>query len=766
MTLAKTALVFSALAVLVTGPLGCKPDPDPSPPNTPKPTPTTPPPLVTAPCKKTWVTDGFSDEGIDTRTGCMVVAMTLGSVAGAVDLSLPVALVRNEGIAPPATLYPKAWFGLGTWLSVDEYVSDDSTSKADIKFTLHTPNGDVVYDAQVKAPYAEFDQSDLGDDSKVELRTWFRARPFDGTLLRRTATGYIIRAGNPGDTRALTKEYEEPLPGQDPKKSFDRLLSTYTKASIYRGKPNSIDIKRSYVDGDVSLTFASSLFEGSGLTPLVIKAGQPRSDGAAGSMIAATTTLLHGWSSTVSAFAKENGNIESVVSSGRKTGETHTTAFTYANEGTPDSTVFASILEQEGGAGAGRVLKSLELKERAAVSSPTWPFAVKTMVDHARFGADRTHIVSECPSEMGSNPTPPRATYLRFNYAEGTTLATTYAEDQYKNLPVLSLDGQGNKTEMIYNRPEGGGVPGKLVPETGLELKWVYVLSNMVGGDQAIQYRFDKFSIDTYHIPLVGKVAIMAGLKDRQVLYRAHYGLVADPLNGNRRVMTFDAPRMSAGPDGRVRTEFRGLDGFIYETVDESGAVTKYTWLDQDKNGSTYDKETIDVSLMGAPQQRLVKDRFGRLLQQVDFDPALPMNQQPATLYQLTKDGYVDKITDTGTGEVLDIKGWNPPRSAMTSASLTRNGMTVRSLQAAVDDFGANDGVGTVTLGPIKYSTSTTRGLAGVLTAVSVTGSNGRVLSTALDYADGDVAPNRRTINGQPVEAATGEPLVAKGGCP
>lgn len=752
------ALALSALVVLVNGFVACDPD------DKPAPKATTPDPLAAAPCKATWPSDGFTSDGVDTRTGCMVVAMTLGSVAGAVDLSLPVALVRDEGATPSSALYPKAWFGLGTWLSVDEWVSYESTADGAQKLTLHTPNGDVVYDTMVRAPYAEHDQSDPGDDSKVGLRSWFRSRPFDGTLIRKTQTGYIVRSGNPGDTRSLTKEFEEPLPGADPKKSFDRLLSAYSKASIYRGPPNRIDVDRSYVEGNVSVTFRSSLFEGSKHTPLVVRAALPRADGEAGSMIEATTTLLHGWSSVVRAFADERGNIERVVSSGRKEGETHTTSFAYWNDETPASTVFASVVEREGTGDDSRIVKSIELVERADGKSPTWPFAVKKIVDHTRPGADRTHVVTECETTHPQSATPARATYFTFNDADGTSVATEYAEDVHKNVPIRQLDADGRTTVLQYNHPDGGGTPGQRVKETAYELKWVFVPSNMVGGDQNMVYRYDRFSIDTYGIPLVGKIAI-AGSTDKLVLYRALYGKTADPFNGGRVVMSYDAPRMTAGPDGRVRMEYRGLHGFTFETVDEAGVVTKYRWLDQGQSpNGTYDEEVVDVYVMDVLQQRIKKDRFGRLLERVDHDPALGA-AQPTTKYHLTADGYVDSIADTATSELFEIKAWNAPRSAITEGTLTRNGTPVRSVSATVDDFGSADGESTVTLGPITYQTTTTRGTAGVLTALAVTGPAGRRLETGLGYAPGDLSASSRTINGEPVESATPKPIAATGGC-
>ena len=96
---------------------------------------------------------------------------------------------------------------------------------------------------------------------------------------------------------------------------------------------------------------------------------------------------------------------------------------------------------------------------------------------------------------------------------------------------------------------------------------------------------------------------------------------------------------------------------------------------------------------------------------------------------------------------------------------VTRNGTPVRSVSATVDDFGSADGESTVTLGPITYQTTTTRGTAGVLTALAVTGPAGRRLETGLGYAPGDLSASSRTINGEPVESATPKPIAATGGC-
>lgn len=748
-----------ALALLA----GCHPD-DGGSPTAPKPPPgTTAPPLSVAPCKKTWVTDGFTDEGIDTRTGCMVVAMTLGSVTGALDLSLPVALVRDEGLAPPSDLYQKAWFGSGTWLSTDEYVTDDSTSDKDIKLTLHTPNGDVVYDTLAKAPWAEPGDPDLGDDSKVPLRAVWRSRPFDGTVLRWTSGAYLIRSGNPGDTRSLTRVYADQFRGTGSYKPTYRL-SSLSKASIYRGPLNTIEIKRSYGDPDVSVTFTSTMYDGSAAPPLEIKAALARDDGDPGSMIEAKTTLLHGWASTVRAYLDEKGNVERVVSGGRKPGEAHTSVFTYTGTDKPETTVFATIVEKEGAASSARALRSLEIKERADGASTTWPYAIKSFVDHSRPGADRTSVVKECDSKASGSIPAARPTYFTFNRPDGTSVATEYAGDDSKNVPVRAVDEEGRLTMLQYNSPQGGGTPNARVPGTAYELKWVHLPNASPG--ISVLHRFDRFSLDTYNLPFVGKVAISSGLVDKAVLHRALYGTTNDPLNGDRVIATFDAPRMQAGPDGRVAMEYRGLDGFTYETIDEAGVVIKHRWVSTEKSpDGTYATETIDSFLMDAPQTRVVRDRYGRLVQRVDFEPALAMNAQPTSTYSIRPDGFVDKISDTGTGELFEVLAWNAPRSAITKAQVTIGGTVIRSFEAQADDFGGGDGTSTVTLEPIQTKTTHQRGDGGVLLGKTVSGPGGRSVATTLDYADGDAIPRSRSINGQSVESVTQKPLAANGDC-
>src|SRR6185369_9330797 len=89
-----------ALAAALLGLTTCHPGP-----------PSKPPPTLTKPpCQATLTTDVVTDEGIDTRTGCMIINMALGSATGSTDLTVAALMVRNEGNVPPAGLYPTPWF--------------------------------------------------------------------------------------------------------------------------------------------------------------------------------------------------------------------------------------------------------------------------------------------------------------------------------------------------------------------------------------------------------------------------------------------------------------------------------------------------------------------------------------------------------------------------------------------------------------------------------------------------------------------------------
>ncbi|MEP7119932.1 MAG: hypothetical protein ABJE95_03435 [Byssovorax sp.] len=731
---------------------GCKPD-------DPPPVPTTPPAVVTtAPCKAALVTDTFTADGIDTRTGCLLVTMTLGSAAGASDLSLTPALVRSEGNVPPATLYPAPWFGAGVWLSLDEYLTNDG----DKVLTLHTPNGDVVYDQVSAVPDAT--ELDPSDDRNTKLWKELRTRPFDGTFLWWDKTGYTITVGNPGDSRSLTKKYQTALPN-DPG-SDARLLTRVEKASIYKGRRNSIDIKRTYTKEGLSVELSSSLFEGSGLKPLVISAPLPRADGLAGYQIGAVTTLLHGWSSAVTAVVSDQGHIEQVISRGRNADDIHQTSFTYFNAATPATTVVQSIVEQEGPQGDPRTQRSIELKDRAAAASPTWPFAVTTIIDHARPGADLTDVMTECPRQQSTQSnTKTLPTYFTYNSADGTSAAWEYADADTRGMLVRSKDAVGQETFLEYNLARGGGTPNNPQPATAFELKFL-TTRNGTGKEQLFMYRFDRFSANVFGLPMIGKVSIPKAVGDKQVISRSVFGERADPQNGGRFIRTFDVPRGVAGPDGRTRWEYRGIDGFTYETWDEDGVMLWFRWIDQDKSADgTYDKETIDTYLMGVKQSRSTRDRFGRLLSRVDFDPALPANKQPTTTFNLTKDGFTDRIDDSATGESYNVKAWNGPRTAVTSSTLERAGQKVITLDRPADDLGNPEGAGTVTLGPVKITTSTERLGGGLLKSSAITGPNGRALKSELAYAPKDAVPNQEKLNGKRATAVTPRSMTAKGGC-
>jgi hypothetical protein len=745
LALLSAAAIFSLAA--------CKPD---DPPTT---VPTKPPTAVTkAPCKPALVTDSFTEDGIDTRTGCLLVTMSLGSVAGAMDLSLAPALIRSEGNAPPAILYPAAWFGSGVWLSVDEYVTADSDSVR----TLHTPNGDVIYDFISAVPdYASLDPK---DDRNTTLWREFRTRPFDGTFLWSDEKGYYITVGNPGDSRSLTKKYTARLPN-DPG-SNARMLTRVEKASIYKGRRNYIDIERTYDKSGLALQFTSSLFEGSGKTPLVITAPLPRTDGKPGHQIGAVTTLLHGFPSAIAAVVNDKGNVEQVLSRGRNDNEVHRTSFAYFNEATPATTVIQSIVEEEGPLDDPRTQRSVEIKERADAASMTWPFAVKTIVDHTRPGADMTHVMTECPQTFsGQSATTTLPTYFTFNFADGTSAAWEYADDTARNMIVRSKDAVGQETFLQYNLERGGGVPGASQPATAFELKYL-TTRNSPGTEQQFMYRFDRFSANVFGLPMVGKVSVPKGLGDKQVISRSVFGERADEFNGGRFIRTFDVPRGVAGPDGRTRWEYRGIDGFTYESWDEDGVMLSFRWIDQDKNADgTYDKETIDSFVMGVQQTRTTRDRFGRMLSRVDFDPALPADKQPTTTFNITAEGFTDRIDDSATGQSFNVKSWNGPRTAVTSATLERGGQKVIAFDTPADDLGNPDGAGTVTMGPVKFTTNTDRLGGGVLKSSVITGPNGQALKSDMGYAKKDAVPNEQKLNGKADTVITPKPMTAKGGC-
>lgn len=719
---------------------------------------TAPPALAKAPCKATVVTDTITDDGIDTRTGCVLITMSLGAVSGSTDLTLPVAISRNEGNLPPAMIYPGAWFGLGGWLNVDELV----TKEKDGVYVLHTPRGDTLYDYQVVVPW--YGLLDPDDDSKSKVYRAYRTRPFDGTFLWEEKDGYTITVGNPADSRSLAKLYKG-APAGSGAPANARLLTRMEKASIYRGPLNFIDIKRTYDASGVELQFTSSLHEGTGIAPLVVKGPIARADGKPGYTITATSTLLHGWSSTVDALLDEKGNVEQLLSGGRSADESHRTSFTYFDVATPEKTVLRSLVEDEGTDTDRRVMRSLEIKERAAGASPTWPYAVKTLVDHARPGADRTSIVSECPTTF-STTTRSGPAYFTFNFADGTGTAYEYADDDGRNMLVRTNDAYGQEIELQYNTGRGGGPVDKNQPATAYELKFMDVRGQAAGQSQLFIYRFDKFSVESYGIPFLGKVAISKGLQDGPVVYRAIHGDKADEHNGGRVIRTFDVPRGVAGADGRTRWEYRGLDGFTYETFDEDGVMLSFRWTGKDKNADgSFDTELMDIYLMGVVQSRVTRDRFGRVLERLDYDPALPADKQPKTVYTLTKDGTTSRIDDTGSGESLEITGWNDPRSAVTEGALSRNGKVIASFSLPTDDFGNPEGKGTVAIGPVSFTTTTERVTAGLLRRTSVTGPTGRTISSELGYADGDTVPNQQKSNDEVTVGLTPKAMTAKGGC-
>jgi hypothetical protein len=725
---------------------------------------TPPPPVLTAaPCGPVFLTDIITEDGLDTRTGCMVVTMALGAVTGAADFSLSVSLVRNEGNPPPAKLYAdSSWFGLGTWLSVDEYITNDGKDV----YTLHTPRGDALYDAEVLLLPTKSSTSSVQYFGPV-----YRTRPFDGTLLIRNINDFWIAVGNPYDTRSLVKWYDAPFPGDDAS-SKTRILHKLTKASIYRGQENAITITRHYDENKAALEIGSDLYAGKLAIPFTVDGAQARSDGNAGFEVKAVTTLLHGYQSSVLARIKPNGNIEQLVSTGRNASETHQTAFTYANEDNAAQTIFETVVEKEGSTKDTRTLRSIELKPRADASSQAHPFAVQTMIDHTRPGADLTNIVSECSSKLppswGSKAQP---SYLTVNFADGTGVGWEYGTPDARGQLVRTKDAYGKETRIMYNLARGGGDPGSSQPATAFELHYMEVQDDGASTWEPLYFRYDKFSAVQYKLPMLGKVSVSSGSADKQVLYRAVFGTIADKYNGNKPIMTYEVPRAVAGPDGRTRYEYRSLDGFTYETWDEDNVMTAFRWLDQDQNvNGKYDKETIETYVLGNDQtpgvklSRVVRDSFGRTLQRVDYDPGPPA-VAATTTYHVTPEGFTDRIDDTGTGETYDVTGWNDSRSGVTAATLSRGMQTVAAFSAPQDSFGNPDGQGTVTLGPITYKTSAAAVGAGLMQTMSVTGPNGQSSTATLGYADNDSAPNLWSLNGSAKHSSAPKAMTATGGC-
>jgi hypothetical protein len=716
-------------------------------------------------------TDTYTDEGINTRTGCMVVTLSLGAVAGASDLTLPVSILRSEGNLPPSGLYPASWFGLGGWLSVDEFVTKDR----DGVFTLHSAMGDVVYDYRVRVPWRG--QLDPNDDSKTPLYRAYRTRPFDGTFLWAERDGsYTISMGNPADSRSLTKRYRATLPA-NPANATARLLSRLEKASIYRGPINHIDIARTYTASDVALTFSSSLYDGTGLTPLEVRGPMPRADGIGGYEITATSTLLHGWSSTVRAVFTESGNVERLVSDGRVTGEQHVTTLTYFDEETPEKTVLRTLVQQEGTDSDRRTLSSFEITDRAPQASTSWPFAVKTWIDRTRPTTPYTHIITECDTTY-STTTQANPRYLTFNSPDGSGVGYEYANDEARQMLVRTKDALGQETELTYNTARGGGPTTANQPATALELKWVEITpEGALPGQQAqFMYRFDKFSIDTYGLPLIGKVSEPFSMGDRQVYYRAVYGQVSDQYNGGRKLRTFDVARGVADVSGMTRWEYRGLDGFTYEAWDENKVMRSYRYVGENPNpDGTFNTENIDFYIMGAAQTRTTRDRFGRVLRVVDFDPTLnPMgvtdptmalSAHPTTTYQLTPEGFTSRIEDTGSGEVAEVVSWNSSRTTVTSGTVTRGGQMISQFTLPADDAGNQEGTGSITIGPLQFTTEAIRSAGGRLERMSVTGPGGRSLSAELGYGNGEIAPTSERVNGQALWAYSMQPMTATGGC-
>jgi hypothetical protein len=744
----------------------------------PLPTPAT---VAGAPCRAARQSDVYTADGVNTRTGCMLVNLSLGSVSGAADLILPVSLVRSEGNAPTPDLYPNIYFGRGNWLNVDEYVTRETNEfETNQVFILHTPNGDTVYDYPISMPEAKLPgaRPDTGTDDRLVPRrgqAW-RTRPFDGTILEPITFGFRITYGNPHDSRTLRKEYG---PVELVGRRHAYLLSELRRASIYGGPANSIRIHRdNYGGGGLPrVTFMSTLYDELNLTPLVIEGARARPDGQPGWAVIATSTMTHGWQSRVTAYALPSGDIERLVSSGRNAQENSLTTFTYDATMNAAQTTLRAISQQEGvlppappavgppAPGDMRTVKRLEVTGRAAGNSPSWPYAITTLVDRTRTGADRTQLVTECDHGQrghGFTLQTPNARYFTFNQPDGTAAAYEYADEASRGLLLRSIDPLGKEIWIDYNTARGGGAQTDPRPErvTAFEAKMINVQDRGSTDWLFFYLRYDIFSARTWGIPLIGKVgsprADPRSSTDRMIAYRGLYQSYSDRYMNNRINVTFDVPRASAGPDGRTAWEYRGLDGFTYETWDEDGIMYWYRYVDTgDQN-----VETIDKYLMGVKQERTVRDRYGRTLRKTQYDG----NQEYTLTYHLNAAGQTDWIEDSATGERFTVNAWNATRSTVTDAVLARNNMTVSSYRTGADDFGNPEGNGTITFGPVTVSLSTTRLAGGLLRSTSVTGPAGLSLASDLDYAMGDSVANSRRANGQ-IQTMTPRPMMAMGGC-
>src|SRR5581483_11921379 len=440
-------------------------------------------------------------------------------------------------------------------------------------------------------------------------------------------------------------------------------------------------IERDYETTPGVVTFESSLYENAAINPLVVRGGQIRTDGKPGFAVTALATLLHKWTSTVTANANADGDVEQLGSSGRNDKEVSLTSFTYDPTKTAGVTVFKTILEQEGIPPTDlRSIKSIAITGRAASDSATWPYAVTGMTDTTILNVARTSLVKECPhkdNSWGWVGQTPRDTYFTFVFPDGTTSAWEYARDENRSVLVRTSDVFEKQTWYNYNAPRGGGAPPTNA-DTGFELSSVYATDKDSSGPPLyFKYRYDIFSARTYHLPLVGKISHPITSGDRVVYYRALYGNYDDNWQmPKRNNQSFDVPWGIAIPDGRTRWEYRGLDGFTYETWDEDLFMTWYRWVDQNQLGDgTYDEEPIETYVMGTLQSRTYRDRFGRLEKRIDFDGA----KQVTTTYHITPEGFTDRVDDDGTGESFVVSAWNPSRSGVTQASLTRNKQTVAS---------------------------------------------------------------------------------------
>jgi hypothetical protein len=674
----------------------------------------------------------------------------------------------------------------------------------------------------------------LGDPAPlgatISCNPWLRQRPFNDTYLcaaingspANTAPLVTIYYGNPNDTRSLRKEFYAATPGAGP----PYLLGAVAKASVYHGERNEIRITRNpAVPGSQATQetiFTSSLYDSGwdpynspcGTTTTTTPPAQLPAQTCSGKWaldvktsaqkITAVQTLTTCTQLTTTVDLDTDYNIEAITAPGRNSAEHHITTYTY--KGYSDNRwIVASISDQEGSAGSLRTFQQASFDRRG--EGVEKPFAVEVIHDTTEPSAEQTHQVTLCPAtpafqNPGGRTGYPQ--YLTFNWADGTSVADEYTNEQYGFWAIgRRVDTNDLQTLTYYNTGVNAGsttIPTS--PDTRYEVSHVLLSSKGQSISESTML-YEKDMIDTYHVPFIYKVIsgadpLVTSAIPRSVFHEALYTVPTPMFNAGAATTMGAAPPAPAPTapffsekpwayadhDGRIHQDEYSPDGFRYWHADVTGAGMVSTVFGLNANFSLTSsdpasrgqscQETMYRGLAiasgtqysTAVTNKTLRDRFGHVLQTTDMDTT------PATVtYHMTPQGYVDYVKNEVTGDKLTITSWNDTRTAVTGSTFqSANGTVLSQNTLPADSFGNIEGMGSLTRGPLTWNLTSTRDTAGVLLTHTATlnaaaGVTPPTNSLRASYNQSELRPSQTWTNNQPDQVEAPVAAAAKVGC-